>query len=196
MAQGLLERVRFLGGDGPTPDQPVDELPPLDLGPDALEPDPQPAPETRKGRPKSEVSKETAAKQGRAGGRFVSSAKQQQQIADEIDMWIKTFAAVWALSDETCSGALNETSSVIAADLARLVGRSEWLTEQVHNSGLLGDILRTLMHISPLLKVMWRHHGSRQMDEGQGDEHEPVQVEPDGMVDVSRYGPWRPDYAA
>src|SRR5512137_2568972 len=131
MTTGLLDRVRFLGGNGGTPELEPEtaELPPLDLGPDALEPDPQPAPSTRR-KSKPEASAATAAKQPRAGGKFVSTSKQKQDLADEINMWLKMLAGMWSISDEPCAGVLNETSAVIAADLAQLGARSEWVMEQ------------------------------------------------------------------
>lgn len=193
MATGLLERVKFLGGDGGTPDV-LDELPALDLGPDGLDPDPQPAPETRK-KAKSQVSAETAAKQPRAGGKFVSTAKQTQQLADELELWLRMLAATWSITDEPCAGALNATSKVIAEDLARLGARSEWVMDKFQTTSLLGDCAKLAMHSWPLIKAIYRHHGGRAMlDEDQGDEHEAVTVE-DGPVDVGRYGPWRPQNA-
>jgi hypothetical protein len=192
MTASLLDRVRFFGGDGggPAPDETA-ELPALDLGPDGLDPDPQPAPETRKRRPKSEVSAETAAKQPRAGGKFVSTARQQQQLSDELNMWLKMLAGVWSISDEPCAAVLNATSAQIAEDLAKLGARSEWVMHHFQTTSLLGDAMKLIMHLWPLLRAVWQHHGSRAEPD---EDFEPVEV--DGPVDVGQYGPWRPGNAA
>lgn len=189
MTTGLLDRVRFLGGNGgePNGDEPTAELPPLELGPDALEPDPQPAPETRK-RPKSTVSAETAAKQPRAGGKFVSSKAQTQRLADECEMWLKLLAGMWSVSDEHCAGVLNETSAKIAADLARLGSRSEWVMNYLTETSLFADCMQLILHVLPVIKAVWQHHMLPQPDES---EYDPVPVDP-APVDIQQYGPWRP----
>lgn len=192
MTTGLLDRVRFLGGNGGTPaDEPTLPLPPLDLGPDALDADPQPAPETRK-RSKPEVSAATAAKQPRTGGKFVSTSKQKQDLADEINMWLKMCAGMWSMSDEVCAGVLNETSAQIAADLAALGARSEWVMEQFRTTSLLGDCMKLLIHTWPLIKAMYAHHGRPQLVDDDPN-YEPVSVaDPDAPIDLNAYPPFQP----
>lgn len=190
MTTGLLERVRFLGGNGgdPSGEEPTTELPPLDLGPGALEPDPQPAPETRK-KTKAETSAKTAARQPRAGGKFVSTKAQTQQLSDELEMWLRMLAGVWSMSDEHCAGVLNETSAKIAADLARLGARSEWVMNYFTETSMLGDFMQLIIHLSPLLRAVYAHHVKAQPSES---EYEPVPVADPAPVDLGQYGPWRP----
>lgn len=186
----LLERVRFLGGNGGGDQGDAPELPALDLGPDALEPDPQPAPETRSRRAsRSAASSATAATQKRTGGKFVSPAKIQQDIADEIDSYLKMIALTWSLTDEHCAGALNETSAAIAGDLAKLAARSEWVMEKFQTTSLLADIMKTLHHLWPLLRAVYAHHLSGR---GVDQEEEVAPYEPVTVVDPNTYGPWRP----
>lgn len=190
----LLDRVRFFGGEGGTPEPEAPELPDLDLGPDALDPDPQPAADTRK-RAKAEVSKETAAKQPRTGGKFVSTKQQQQDLADELDMWLKLWAGMWSVTDEPCAAVLNDTSAQIAADLAKLGARSEWVMNQFRTTSLLGDFMKLVMHTWPLIRAIYAHHGRPQIDD---DDYEAVPVaepEPTMPINLSSYGPWRPSVA-
>lgn len=187
---GLLERVRFAGGNGA--DAP--ELPPLDLGPEALDPDPQPDPGTRsrKASAKATASAATAAKQTRTGGRFVSSKQAQKDLADELESYAKLLALTWSLSDETCAAVLNETSAAICADLAALGARSEWVMEKFRSTSLLADLMKLIHHAWPLLRVVYQHHISgRQTEQEEEVEHEPVTV-----VDPNTYGPWRPSVVA
>jgi hypothetical protein len=177
------------GRDEPTADAP--ELPPLDLGPDALDPDPQPAAETRSRRAgKQPEAPKPAAKQPRAGGKFVSSKAQVKDLADELDSYAKMLALTWSLSDEHCAGVLNETSAAICADIAALAGRSEWVMEKFRTTSLLGDCFKLLHHLWPLLRAINAHHGTGRMPEQEDHEHEPVTV-----VDPGQYGPWRPQVA-
>lgn len=185
----LLERVRFMGsstGEASADDTPA--LPPLDLGPEALDPDPQPAPETRSRKAsRSEASKQTAAKQPRSGGQFRSSKQATKDLADELDSYAKLLALTWSLTDETCAGVLNETSAAICADIAALASRSEWVMEKFRTTSLLGDIVKLLHHLAPLLRAVYRHHVSGRGMAEQEETYEPVTV-----VDTSQYGPWRP----
>jgi hypothetical protein len=186
----LLERVRFLGGNGGTDQLDAPELPDLDLGPDALEPDPQPAAETRSRRTaRAAASKETAAKQPRTGGKFVSSAKAKKDMADELESYAKLVALTWSMSDEHCAGVLNETSTAIAADLANLLSRSEWVMEKFQTTSLLADCMKLLHHAWPLIRAVYAHHiAGRPSEQDQEEE----QVEPVTVVDPNAYGPWRP----
>ena len=189
--EALLSRVKFIGGNtgGETPE----ELPPLDLGPEALDPDPQPAPETRSRKTaRAAASAATAAKQPRGGGRFVSPKQAQKDLADELTSYAKLAALTWSLSDEHCAGVLNETSEAICADLAALAGRSEWVMERFRSTSMLADCMKLLHHAWPLLRAVYAHHvaGRRAEQEGQDDDYEPVTV-----VDPNSYGPWRPPVA-
>lgn len=193
----LLDRVKFIGGregSGGGEPEPAPELPALDLGPDALAPDPQPAPETRSRKAaRSAASAATAAKQPRGGGRFVSSRQQQKDLADELESYAKMLALTWSLTDETCASVLNETSAAICADLAALGARSEWVMEKFRSTSLLADCMKLLHHAWPLIRVVYQHHvsGRREHDEQREEkEHEPVTV-----VDPNAYGPWRPQVA-
>lgn len=187
----LLERVKFLGGNGGNDEPDAPTLPDLDLGPDALEPDPQPAPETRSRRAsRVAASKETAAKQSRTGGKFVSSAKLKKDMADEIESYAKMMALTWSLSDEHCAGVLNDTSSAIAADLANLLSRSEWVMEKFQTTSLLADCMKLLHHAWPLLRAVYQHHVAGRPSEQ--DQEEEQQHEPITLVDPNAYGPWRP----
>lgn len=189
----LLERVKFLGGNGGTPDsapdEPTVELPELAEGFDR---DPEPAPETRK---RSAASAATAAKQKRTGGRFVSSKQATKDVADEIDMWIKAGALAWSLSDEDCAAVLNDTSSIIAADLAKLAARSDWVMERITTGGVIGDVVTLLIHLRPLAKVIMSHHGPaarRARAEEEEMTYDNVTV---GPADPDRYAPFRPNIA-
>jgi hypothetical protein len=186
----LLERVKFLGGNGGSDEPDAPPLPDLDLGPEALDPDPQPAPETRSRRTaRAAASKETAAKQPRGGGKFVSTAKIKKDMADEIESYAKMIALTWSLSDEHCAGVLNDTSAAIAADLANLASRSDWVMEKFQTTSLFADCMKTLHHLWPLIRAVYSHHISgRPSEQDQEEElHEPVTV-----VDPNAYGPWRP----
>lgn len=190
MTTGLLDRVRFMGGNGGTPVEDA-ELPGLELGPDALDPDPQPTPATRK-KVKAETSAATAAKQPRTGGKFVSTAKQKQDLADEINMWLKLLAGAWSISDEVCAGALNDTSARIASDLAALGSRSEWVMEQFRTTSLFGDIAKLVISLGPVLKAMYAHHVRPSAIEDDPD-YDPVTVaDPNAPIDLNAYPPFDP----
>lgn len=186
----LLERVRFLGGDGgsPAPDEVTEPLPELA---DGFDRDPEPAPEARK----RAASSATAARQKRAGGKFVSNKAAVRDVADEIDMWMKGLALAWSMSDEHCGEVLNATSSVIAADLARLASRSDWVMERITTGGILGDIMTALIHARPLIQAVWAHHGPaarRARAEQEEEGYDDVTV---GAADPDRYAPFRPNIA-
>lgn len=190
---GLLERVRFLGGDGgsPNPDEPTVELPPLAEGFDR---DPEPTPEARKPA-RSAASSATAARQKRTGGKFVSSKAAVKDVADEIEMWLKTGAFAWSLSDEECGAVLNDTSAVIAADLAKLASRSDWVMERITTGGVIGDVVTLLIHAKPLIHAVMAHHGPaarRARAEQEAEEYDAVTV---GATDPDRYAPFRPNIA-
>jgi hypothetical protein len=186
----LLERVRFLGGNGPQ--QEPSPIVPDDLG-ELLDPDPAPAAAVRdKPRNESKIlgPKPATPRAPRNGGKFVSRAQVQTDLTNELDMWIKLMAATWSLSDEECAGALNATSRVIAEDLAKLGARSDWVMEKFTTTSLLGDIMKTAIHMKPFLTAVYRHHGpgatERRIEE-QESSHYAVPV-----VDPNAYGPWRP----
>ena len=191
----LLERVKFIGGMGGevgTDDDVTAELPPLAEGFDR---DPEPAAEVRKTRePKSAASARTAAKQTRAGGKFVSSSAQIKQASDEINVMLKLLAFTVSLSDEDCGDVLNETSDKIAADLAKLVSRSPWLMEHVSTGGLLGDILKLAISLRPLATAVWAHHGPAarraRLEQEENGYDAVTTTEP---VQPDRYGPFRPN---
>lgn len=192
MTATLLERIKTVatgqpaGSDALT--EPTAELPELAEGFDR---DPEPSPAARKPERKAAASRATAAKQTRVGGKFVSTKAQTAAVSDEIDMMLKMLAMTWSLSDEHCGGALNDTSTAIAADLARLVGRSEWLMERVTTGGLLLDIIKFLSTSMPFVRAVWAHHGpgSRLAEHEEEAQYEEVHVAPD------RYAPFRPNIA-
>jgi hypothetical protein len=192
--QGLLERVRFLGGDGGAKQEPEGlEQAPDDLGP-LLDQDPEPSPAVRKPRnagPRASVSARPRAT--RNGGKFVSKAQVQKDLADELNMWLKIWAGMWSLSDEHCAGVLNETSAVIADDFAKLAARSDWIMDKFETTSLLGDIGKTLVHSAPLIRAMWSHHGPGARAARLQEEEGEVDAVP--VVDTSQYGPWRPQVA-
>lgn len=191
MGAGLLERVGFSGGNSGG-----DEPPPLDTTPTpvpGLDPDPAPADATRsrKEARKSASSASTAAKQPRAGGKFVSTDAQKKQVAAELDTMLKLLAFTWSMSDEECAGVLNDTSARIAADLGALVCRSEWLREKITEAGLLTDIIKFLTGVSPLLKTIWAHHLSPAARMGEVADDATATIP---TVDPIQYGPWRPQF--
>jgi len=191
----LLERIGIFPRENGTAgiDEPTTELPELSPGFDR---DPEPAPEVRKpaksaaSSAKSAASSATSAKQKRTGGRFVSTRAQQGQVADEIDMMLKLLAMTWSLSDDHCAPVLNEHSAAIAADLARLVSRSDWLMEHVTTGGLFMDIIKLSATVAPVVKAIWAHHrpGVNRADVPE-EEYEGVTVAPD------RFAPYRPNIA-
>lgn len=189
----LLERVRFLGGNGPNEQEPSEPLPELAEGFDR---DPEPSAEVRKS-PRKERPAATSsprAARPRVGGKFVSPADAQKKIADELEMYIKLGAAAWSVADEECAGALNETSALIAADFAKLAARSEWVMEKLQTTSLLGDLVTATLHARPFLQAVYRHHWSRdaRARRAMGTEESydtAVIAEP---VDPYAYGPWRP----
>lgn len=190
MGAGLLERVGFTGGNGGG-----DQPPPLDTTPTpvpGLDPDPAPAEATRSKREarKSATSATTAAKQPRAGGKFVSKDEQTRQVAEELDTMLKLLAFTWSLSDEDCAGVLNDTSSRIAADMSSLICRSEWLRDKVAGSGIFLDIIKFLTGASPLIKAVVKHHITGRAEVVSDDPTIPVAV-----VDPNQYGPWRPQFS-
>lgn len=195
----LLERVRFLAPGGTdaagTADEPTAVLPELEPGFDR---DPEPTAAVRKPvkEPRSQASSRTAAKQPRTGGKFVSSAAQVKSTADEIDMMLKLLAMAWSVTDEDCADVLNETSSRIAADAAKLVSRSPWLMEHVSMGGWLGDALKLALSLKPLATQMWQHHSPAarraRLAEQEG-EYEGVNVNhAEPFIQPDRYGPYRP----
>lgn len=198
MTASLLERVKFIGGGGGagTPEPETPELFPPGPGLPLLEPDPEPAPETR-AKAKSAASSATAKSQKRTGGRFVSNKAVQAQIADELDSYAKLLALTWSMTDEHCAGVLNDTSAAIAADLARLIGRSDYLVEKFQTTSLIGDCFKLLHSAFPLIRAIWQHHASpaaraaRDDDEGEPG-YEPVTVAEPTIVDPAGYAPWRP----
>jgi len=189
----LLERVRFMGGNGGS-DVPAAEPDPEIGGPATgyeLDPDPEPGTETTSKRTarKSAASSATAAGQKRAGGKFVSTAKMQKDMADELNSYAKMLALTWSMSDETCAGVLNETSAAITRDLAALLARSDWVMERFQTTSLIGDMLKFLHSSWPLIRAMIAHHGpSRTREEGEPD----AVTEPITVVDPNAYGAWRP----
>lgn len=196
----LLERVKMIGGNGgeagfDEPTIPMD-LPELAEGFDR---DPEPAPATRKPvkEPKSAASSRTAAKQPRTGGKFVSTTAQVKTAAEEIEVMLKLLAFTWSLTDEDCADTLNETSTRISADMAKLVSRSPWLMEHVSTGGLLGDILKLSISLKPLAQKVWAHHGPaarRARIEQEENGYDAVTVaEP--TVQPDRYAPFRPNIA-
>lgn len=188
----LLDRVKFIGGNGGGDQGDAPELPPLDLGPEGLDPDPQPDPGTRSRRAaKSSASAATAATQKRAGGKFVSPAKAQADLADELESYVKMMALTWSLTDEHCAGVLNDTSKAIAGDLAKLLGRSEWVMEKFQTTSLLADCMKLLHHAWPLLRAVYAHHVAGRPTEQEEEQHDPVT-----FVDPNAYGPWRPTVVA
>jgi hypothetical protein len=183
---GLLERVRYLGGNGP--EQEPRPTIPDDAG-ELLDPDPQPSAAVRdKPRNQRTVAPKTMGR-ARNGGKFVSRDQVQKDLGDELNMWIKLLAATWSLNDEECAGALNETSAVIAADLAKLGARSDWVMEKFTTTSLLGDIAQTFIHAKPFITAVYKHHGpgARVRRAEEEEQYESVPV-----VDPNAYGPWRP----
>lgn len=187
----LLERVRFLGGDGSgqeAAEPETQELPPL------LDQDPEPASavraKPRNTRPAAARPASTS-RTPRNGGKFQSKAAVEKGVADELNMWLKLMAGMWSLSDEHCAGVLNETSEQIAADMAKLASRSDWLMERFETTSLLADLGKAMVHLAPLVRAMWQHHGpSARRAEQEEETHDAIPV-----MDPNAYGPWRPSMA-
>lgn len=190
MTAGLLSRVKFIGGDSGADAPPLDTTPTEPSLP-GLDPDPEPAPDTRSAKQarKSAASANTSAKQSRSGGKFVSTSKIQADIADELNSYAKMVALTWSMSDETCAAVLNETSEAITKDLAALLARSEWVREKFTTTSMLADCFKLLHHAWPLLRAVYAHHLSPARHDEEG-EHDAVTV---GIpVDPDAYAPWRP----
>ena len=184
----LLERVRFLGGDNPEPEVPAVG----GDGADLLDPDPAPGRKTA-ARPstaaKSAASRKTAAGQTRTGGKFVSSAKVRDQMAEELDAYVKMIALTWSMSDEECAGVLNDTSAQISRDLAAVLSRSDWIVERFQATTLFADCMKLAHSLFPLLRTIYAHHVANRAQPEEYD-REPVTV-----PDVEGYAPWRPAVA-
>lgn len=185
----ILDRVKFISGD----DEPeLPELPELE-GAETLDPDPQPGRKTRR-KPKRETSRATAARQPRTGGRFTSSKAQRAQVADEIHVYLKLFAATWSISDEHCGGVLNDQARDIAAQTATLIARSEWLMSRFSTTTLLADCIKLLHAVMPVGRALM-HHGHLPFG-ARPDEGEELSGVPAHAGDWSRYAPFRPGPAA
>lgn len=194
----LLERVRYLGGDGaPAPTDPA-ELPELV---DGFDRDPEPAAAIRKApkepRNLGPVAGGRTARQPRNGGKFVSSTASVKQAADEIEVMLKLLALTWSLTDDECPEILNDLSAKISGDLARLVARSPLLMEHIGTGGLIGDLLKLAITLKPLGQAMWAHHGpaarrARLAEEENGYDAVTV-AEP--AIQPDRYAPFRPNIA-
>lgn len=189
----LLERVKFLGGNtgGEAGSDDTAILEPLFEGFDR---DPQPTAAIRKEAKLAPIK--TTGRQPRTGGKFVSNKQLQGQVADEVDMLLKLLAMTWSLSDEECAPVLNECSTAIAADAARLLARSDWLMEHVVTGGLIADSIRFLVTCMPVLRTVWAHHGpgARRARQEQED-YDAVSVDQPAAVHPDRYAPFRPNIA-
>jgi hypothetical protein len=185
----LLERVKFFGGDGGAGQEPAPLDVPDDLGGELLDQDPAPAPAIRdKPRNTRTVTSSPRSPKGpRNGGKFVSRTQVQKDVADQVNMWLKLWASMWSLRDEECAGALNQTSAVIAEDLAKLAARSDWIMEHFEGTSLLTDIGMAITHAYPFVKVVWAHHGPGAPRLEDEVTHDAIPV-----VDPNAYGPWRP----
>ncbi len=192
MATGLLNRVVFSGGN-----QGGDEAPALDapdqLEAPPLEADPAPGQKTRSrsAARKSAASAKTSAGQSRTGGKFVSRASVQKDIADQLNVWMKMFALGWSTTDPECAGVLNDTSKQIADDLASLMSRSEWVRNNFSTSTMIGDAIKAASSVAPLARAVYKHHLS---PEARAARHqhteEGPQDEPTAFVDPNAYAPW------
>lgn len=188
----LLERVKFLGGNG-------GEAPELDTTAtdDTEQYDPDPAPGTKARRAtgatarKSAASAKTASTQKRTAGKFVAKGAVQEQITAEIEMLVKGLAFLWSMSDEHCAGVLNDTSAAIARDWAAVAGRSEWLVEKITTTSLMADLMKAMISTAPVIKALYVHHIAAKPDEG--EEFDRVTVADEGL---DGYAPWRPAVVA
>ncbi|QUH03835.1 hypothetical protein HUO13_26155 [Saccharopolyspora erythraea] len=99
-------------------------------------------------------------KRGRPRG---STNKQKQQafareLGEELDAMLKMIAMLWSTRDPVCGGALNETSSLIANDIAELAASSARARKYLEQTMGLGKIVPLLMHLTPLIMTIREHH--------------------------------------
>jgi hypothetical protein len=137
---------------------------------------------------KSAASKATASTQKRAGGKFVSRAKQVEQMRDEVDAYLKMAALTWSMRDPECATVLNDSSAQIAESLAGLLGRSDWLMERFQQTTMLADVVKLLHALAPLARSVFSHHLA-----GRGDIQEGA---PERESSATVYEPWRPTVPA
>ncbi|MGI8309045.1 hypothetical protein [Saccharopolyspora hattusasensis] len=115
-----------------------------------------------------------ARKRGRPRG---STNKQKQaafakEFGDELDALLKMIAMLWSTRDPVCGGALNETSSLIAGDIAELAASSTRARRYLEQTMGLGKLVPLLMHLTPLIMTIREHHLTpKNTDDDSADNH-------------------------
>lgn len=98
----------------------------------------------RRGRPKGSTN--------RRNSTFV------KEFSAELDAMMKMMAMVWSMRDPVCGKVLNETSQLIAQDIAELAATSVKAREYLERTMGLGKIVPLVMHLTPLLITVRDHH--------------------------------------
>lgn len=174
----LLERVKFIGGngggEGPN-DEPLPGMPEQPEAGPALDADPEPDKKARR-RPRN-TGPAAGRPAGRAAprnaGKFTSRATMVKNMADELDAYAKALALAWSMSDPVCAPVLSEQSRAIADSLAALLGRSDWVMQRFEQTTVLADSFRLLSASLPVLRAVYVHHVAERGRE-EGDGHDAV----------------------
>lgn len=146
--------------------------------PDEIQQDPAPSKPAKT--PRSSASSTTPAKPAK-GTRKPATAAVRKQVADELHTYLEMAAMTWGLRDEYCAGVLSDTSQDIADRLADLIAPNPKLVEWLHTSGLVGDWLKLLMAVKPVVSAIKDHHITKTVG-GEDDE----------SLDPQRFPAYRP----
>lgn len=145
---------------------------------DEIEQDPTPSKSARSAR--SSTSSTTPPKPAK-GTRKPATAAIRKQVADELHTYLEMAAMTWGLRDDYCAGALSESSQEIAERLADIIAPNPKLVEWLHTSGLVGDWLKLLMAVKPVVSAIRDHHITHSVG---GEDDEPL--------DPQRFPAYRP----
>lgn len=149
-----------------------DDFSPGNGGPD-LTPDPAPG----KTRTTRKATKSTPPKRA-AGG--TARADVVADLADELEMLAGLIAMTWAVRDPICAPVLHSQAREIAVSTAALIARSERLLSMMQGSGLLVDVGRLVIAVTPLVAAVRAHHTG------------PKEVTPDAPDPLAEYAAYIP----
>jgi hypothetical protein len=119
-----------------------------------------PAPGPAKAAPKKLLTVKTT-------GQITPAMK--RRIAAELEAYVQMMAIPVIMRDEVCGGVIHDQAKDIADSIATILSRYPDLAHKFLATGVLGDWVKLLIAIKPIVTVVYSHHISKKTEEEDHD---------------------------
>lgn len=148
--------------------------------PEEYDPDPEPSVPAARGRRKiRDAVKPSGA---------TINATQRKRLVAELEAYAELAALSVIVRDPVCGQAVHDQARPVAEALAAILARYPDMASKILGTGMVGDWLKLLMAVKPIVAAVWSHHIVRPVD----SPAEGVTSATPGPADLNLYPAWRP----